>query len=127
MAKKEDEDKKSKNNKNEAVDDLELSDDTEKNKATKTEDGDEVSFSKTKIILVKKLLENIKDNNDKLIQLLSGSISEEDESRISIGQISENISDPDELGDDVAPGGRVIEGVFDGENMIGPDGKEYSV
>lgn len=26
-----------------------------------------------------------------------------------------------------APGGRVIEGVFDGQNMIGPDGKQYPV
>ena len=26
-----------------------------------------------------------------------------------------------------ARAGRVIEGVFDGENMIGPDGKQYSV
>jgi hypothetical protein len=25
------------------------------------------------------------------------------------------------------PGGRVIEGVFDGQNMVGPDGKQYTV
>ena len=29
--------------------------------------------------------------------------------------------------DDVEPGGKVIEGHFDGQNMIGPDGKTYPV
>jgi hypothetical protein len=83
-----------------------------------------VSMAKSKIILAKKLLLNIKENNERLIQLLSGNLSPEDESSISIAQLSDENFEPGEenLGE-----ARVIEGVFDGENMIGPDGKQYSV
>ncbi|MBI4779500.1 hypothetical protein HY797_03555 [Candidatus Falkowbacteria bacterium] len=83
-----------------------------------------VSIAKSKMILAKKLLLNIKENNERLIQLLSGNLSPEDESSISIAQLSDENFDSGEenLGE-----ARVIEGVFDGENMIGPDGKQYSV
>ncbi|MBU2260254.1 hypothetical protein KKC44_06670, partial [Patescibacteria group bacterium] len=53
----------------------------------------------------------------------------EDEERIRISQIGRG--DLDSTGEDEfdhsADQGKVIEGVFDGENMIGPDGKQYSV
>lgn len=83
-----------------------------------------ISMAKSKMVLAKKLLLNIKENNERLIQLLFGNLSPEDESAISIAQISdENFNSGEEsLGE-----ARVIEGVFDGENMIGPDGKQYSV
>lgn len=81
-----------------------------------------VQIHKSKLVLIKKLLENIKENNDKISKLLSGMVSEEDE-RIAIGQISER----ENRGEDVEAEGKIIEGVFDGENMIGPDGKQYSV
>jgi hypothetical protein len=76
------------------------------------------------MFLAKKLLLNIKENNERLIQLLSGNLSPEDEASISIAQLSDESFDSDEenLGET-----RIIEGVFDGENMIGPDGKQYSV
>ncbi|MFA5359692.1 MAG: hypothetical protein WC349_01910 [Patescibacteria group bacterium] len=83
-----------------------------------------ISIAKSKMVLAKKLLLNIKENNERLIQLLSGNLSPEDEASISIAQLSDESFDSDEenLGET-----RIIEGVFDGENMIGPDGKQYSV
>jgi len=83
-----------------------------------------IIIAKSKMVLVKKLLANIKENNERLIQLLSGFLSPEDEASISIAQLSDENFEPDEenLGE-----ARIIEGVFDGENMIGPDGKQYSV
>lgn len=86
------------------------------------EEGDDgVLISKSKISLAKKLLENIRENNEKLITIFGGLLSEEDEARISIAEISETFGS---ASDGAAS---VIEGVFDGQNMIGPDGKEYSM
>jgi len=83
-----------------------------------------ITIAKSKMVLAKKLLHNIKENNERLIQLLSGFLSPEDEASISIAQLSDENFEPSEenLGE-----ARIIEGVFDGENMIGPDGKQYSV
>lgn len=110
------------------VDDLELESgekETSKDKKQEKQNTPGVSISSTKLQLIHKLLQNIRENNEQLLQLLSGLISPEDEARISIGQLSdENMSSGAE---EELPGGRVIEGVFDGENMIGPDGKQYSV
>ncbi len=89
------------------------------------EESDEsVTIAKSKIILIKKLLTNIKENNDRLMQLLSGLVSDEDEANISIGQLADEKFQPSET---ETAEGRIIEGVFDGENMIGPDGKQYSI
>jgi len=84
-----------------------------------------ISLSKSKIILAKKLLNNIKENNERLIQLLAGGLNSEEENAISISQLGDSgFETPaaDAMGDS-----RTIEGVFDGESMIGPDGKQYSV
>ena len=126
-------------NENDFIDDLDLNnnlrDDKEddiknaKNiKKDKDNKEDEIIISKSKAILIKKLLENIQENSDRITKLLSGLISKEDENRISIGQIGEFLND-DSAGSDEnqSDNGRIIEGVFDGENMIGPDGKQYSV
>lgn len=78
---------------------------------------DEVVLPKAKIILAKKLLQNIQENNERLISLFGGLLSEEDEERIGLSEIIESSEE----------GGSVVEGVFDGQNMIGSDGKEYSV
>lgn len=83
-----------------------------------------VAIAKSKAVLIKKLLINIKENNDRLIQLTSGLINSEDEENISIGQMGDGEFQPSEA---ETTEGRIIEGVFDGENMIGPDGKQYSV
>jgi len=89
------------------------------------DNSDTVVMSKSKYILIEKLLQNVKENNDKIIQLLGGFINADEIARISISQISDESFNRNkaELEDD----SRVIEGVFDGENMIGPDGKQYSM
>ncbi|MEI6597047.1 MAG: hypothetical protein WCL13_02435 [bacterium] len=83
-----------------------------------------ISIAKSKMVLARKLLANIKENSERLNQLLSGNLSPEDEVSISIAQLSDDNFD---AGEEALGEARVIEGVFDGENMIGPDGKQYSV
>ena len=112
------------------VDDLDLENNlgVDKNEDAKDTKEDEIVISKSKAILVKKLLDNIRENSERITKLLSGLIGSEDEARISIGQMDEFLkSDVLNNKADKQEGGRIIEGVFDGENMIGPDGKEYSV
>jgi len=123
------------------IDDLELGHDfsTEKNESSdnntisdekKVEHGevsdDTVVISKSKLIIIKKILASIKVSNDQLSSLLLDTISAEDEQRISVSQIGDsgfNLNGENKESGD----GRIIEGVFDGESMIGPDGKQYSV
>jgi len=85
-------------------------------------EGNILKVSKTKLSLVKKLVNNIKENNSKLITLLDGILPTDDEVSISISQLADEEMDSEEEGQ-----AQIIEGVFDGENMIGPDGKQYSV
>ncbi|MCU0679143.1 MAG: hypothetical protein MUC28_01685 [Planctomycetes bacterium] len=115
-------------NKNKTKDDLDREEDNGVALDIGAKERGSVSVSLTKMVLVKKLLENIKENNDKLLRLLSGFVEPEDEQLISIGQMSdENFSGAGEESDEKKIEGRIIEGVFDGENMIGPDGKQYTV
>jgi hypothetical protein len=112
-----------------SVDDIDLDDNIEKKDEDesieeKTKKDDSVIIAKSKLVLIKKLLANIKENSDKLSDVLSGFISEEDEAMI---KISQSADDDFKSGEETAGDGKIIEGVFDGENMIGPDGKEYSV
>lgn len=89
----------------------------------KTDSG--TVIPKSKIVLIKKLLQNVKDNNDQVIKLLSAFITSEEESRIGIGQaIDESVKG---LSPEANIDEKIIEGVFDGENMIGPDGKSYNI
>lgn len=93
-------------------------------------DDETVVISKSKFVLIKKLLENIKENNEKLSQIVSSCVGSEEETRISIGQMSDDNFDfnvKENKNNKEQETGRIIEGVFDGENMIGPDGKQYSV
>lgn len=82
---------------------------------------DSVLVSKSKIILAKQLIENIRENGARLSALFGGLLDDGDEDRIAIAEISDGLIEATE--DD----GSVVEGIFNGENMIGPDGKEYSV
>jgi hypothetical protein len=112
------------------TDDLELETPKSEKKKTKTsakQNDGSVSLSVTKISLVLKLLENIKENNEQLMQLLSSVTGDETEARISLGQMSDDGFQGGQTIDEDDIEGRIIEGVFDGENMIGPDGKQYSV
>jgi hypothetical protein len=112
------------NEENFLVDDLELEGHAEEKnkKKPKGDDHEETrEFSKTKIDLLRKLLLSQRQSIEKMIDLLSGVMSE-NEARISIGQMSEK--QEDDSGDE---NGQIVEGVFDGESMIGPDGKQYSI
>ncbi len=88
------------------------------------EDDGFISLSKNKVVIIKKLLENIKDSNEKLIALLGGLVSPEDEARIGLSEVSDGI---EAVQQSFSDSDNVIEGVFDGQNMIGPDGKQYSI
>ena len=94
----------------------------------KTESNNEegVIVPKSKIVLVKKLITNIKENNDQLLQLLSAFMTKEEEERIGIAQASDETFINKAVEENIV-GGKIIEGVFDGEGMIGPDGKNYSI
>jgi len=104
-------------------DEDEVEDDAPNEVKEEEKQGDAVILSKSKIALIKKLLKNVKENNDQIIELLSGMVSDEDVERIAISQIFTK----EPRSEEPAEEGKVIEGVFDGENMIGPDGKQYSV
>ena len=126
--------KKEDKNKNQDMDDLDI-DLSKKEEETQIEDPstssgqdkDEVFvISKSKANLVKNLLENIKENNEKLTQIFSSIVGIDGEERIGISQKSDEGFSSSELEEDIE-GSKIIEGVFDGENMIGPDGKQYTV
>jgi hypothetical protein len=84
-----------------------------------------VVMSATKLKLIKKLLRNIKDNTEQIENLMSGMMADEDEERIGIGQLSDEEMIREKV--NLISADKVIEGVFDGEKMIGPDGKQYTV
>ncbi len=118
---------------NKEIDDLDIEvqetssaikDNSEEKTVDKAEEG--VVVPKSKIVLVKKILTNIKENNDQLAQLLSAFVTKEEEERIGIAQASDDgfLVKP---ADENLVGGRIVEGVFDGEGMVGSDGKHYSI
>ena len=94
-------------------DDLEINDEDE-------QADDKVCISKTKINLINKILHNIKEANDQLLDLMS--VFGADEINYPVGQ-SKNIN----FSEEVLSGSKFIEGIFNGEKMVGPDGKEYDV
>jgi hypothetical protein len=86
----------------------------------------DIIVSRSKIVLAKKLLVNIKENNEKLLEIFSFLAPTTEDDLIGISQIGETIEDSEDIINN-GQSGKIIEGVFDGENMIGPDGKQYSV
>lgn len=109
---------------NELSEDLDKKENELNNQEQQKESDENVTIAKSKVVLIKRLLANVKENNNRLIQLLLGLVSDEDEASISIGQLADEKFNSSEAETDE---GRIIEGVFDGENMIGPDGKQYSI
>lgn len=89
-------------------------------------DDESVLVPKVKIVLLKKLIANIKESNDQLQQLLSAFLTKEEEERIGISQASDD-NFASKTVDENLVGGKIIEGVFDGEGMVGSDGKHYSI
>jgi hypothetical protein len=104
--------------------DDEGNDESDLDSDSESDSDDYVSLSKNKVVIIKKLLENIRDNNEKLIALLGGLVSPDDEARIGVSEMAEGEADVQPSYTDSE---NVIEGVFDGQNMIGPDGKQYSI
>jgi hypothetical protein len=84
---------------------------------------DKIYFSKSKLLLAQKLIKNIKENNDKLLDILGESITEDGPE----AEMSEQAQEPFSLTEEETDEGKIIEGVFDGLNMIGPDGQSYTV
>lgn len=85
-----------------------------------------IAIPKVKLRLIKQLIENIKENNEKLTDILSVYEINEGLSGIGIGQLSdENFNSSNDDEEDIP--NKIVEGVFDGEKMIGPDGKQYSI
>jgi hypothetical protein len=102
-----------------------IEEDEDDEESFEDEDGDsndgETVVSKSKIVLARKFLNNIQENTEQLSALLGGLLDDGDEERIGFAAIEEVLSNED------TSGGRIVEGVFNGENMIGPDGHEYAV
>ncbi|MCK5416443.1 hypothetical protein KAI92_03385 [Candidatus Parcubacteria bacterium] len=80
-----------------------------------------ITISASKAILINKLLENIKDSHEKITKLLGGSYDIKPE---EVSNFTNEIHSAKSVSVD---DGRIVEGIFDGENMIGPDGKQYSI
>lgn len=113
-------------NNDELIDDFDLSEiSNEKSEEKQDKVDDSINLSFSKIKLIKDLLLNSEENIRKAKDLLSGYLSKEDEEKISIGQLSD--ASFEGVNNKESKEGRIIEGVFDGEQMIGPDGKHYSI
>jgi hypothetical protein len=82
---------------------------------------EEEKINKQDIIL--KILKQMQDNLDSLVSLM------EQGTEFSADEIANLNTQQDDIkaGLDAASDGRIIEGVFNGELMIGSDGKEYTV
>ncbi len=78
-----------------------------------------MSNETNKLILIRQLVEAARNNLDTATQLLKN---------LGVETISrENLAAPSGAVQHTDQGAVIIEGVFDGQNMVGPDGKLYSV
>jgi hypothetical protein len=76
--------------------------------------------TQNKLQLIKKLIDTAQDSINQakiLLQELTGQVSssEVEERAREVGRV------------DISDNTKIIEGVFDGQNMVGPDGKQYSI
>lgn len=85
------------------------------------EKGD--GLSREDIVLINKLLRGIKENNDKLLAFFEDLVSSE----VRTPVLPKEETDKDDNEPDNDPEGDVREGIFTGKEMIGDDGKQYSV
>jgi len=91
-------------------------------------DGDEEEIAggdvDTRMELAKRVLRQVKDNLENVIELLDSGSAEETQKHLT-----KLVTSKQELADAIeAKGsGKVVEGVFDGQNMVGSDGKTYTV
>lgn len=88
--------------------------------------SDTITLSKSKALMMKKIAQSLRDSAGQLAEFLS--MVAEDEVKIKTGQTGEvQKADAASVKDYGESKGNVIEGVFDGEKMVGPDGKTYVV
>jgi hypothetical protein len=83
-----------------------------------------ISISRNKLVLLVQLIKNTNENISRINEIISPIIEDHDIDRIAIGQVADGREDLFSSGEINV---KVIEGVYDGENMIGPDGKKYSM
>jgi hypothetical protein len=92
--------------------------------AAQEENAEEKSdMPASKFLIIKEIIENIKNELSKINELLRGSVSEKDLEEMSKKLVTTKMSKEKEEGSQM----KVVEGVFDGQNMIGGDGEHYSV
>lgn len=85
---------------------------------------DIITVSKKKLAIIKNIIARQKEDCEKLTDFLELILPDDESSRISIGQLDKDLTEELEGSGSEA---KIVEGVFDGENMIGPDGKKYSM
>lgn len=78
--------------------------------------------NQNKLLQVKQLLETSFASLQNARQLMQEITGENDIDTSDVSEKAKKLGSPDMAGDE-----KVIEGVFDGQNMIGPDSKQYSV
>jgi hypothetical protein len=77
-----------------------------------------------RLILARKILKQLHENLGNVIELLDG--GNLDEANVDFAKLVASKKEAERILEDIS-GVRVIEGVFDGQIMIGSDGKSYSV
>jgi hypothetical protein len=80
-------------------------------------------LNKNQIILITQILQKIQNNIDQIFQIIQEEKPNQQKEndliiKKSLKKLKQNINEKNQL---------IIEGVFDGQNMIGPDGKKYIV
>ncbi|NTU98457.1 hypothetical protein HGA64_00405 [Candidatus Falkowbacteria bacterium] len=83
-------------------------------------EADSLMLNQNKVVLMRKLLGHIKESSEQLLKLLESdslSVQEAQSLANSLKLVSAETDDAE----------NVIEGVFNGESMIGPDGHEYRI
>ncbi|MDP3899530.1 MAG: hypothetical protein Q8Q23_00420 [bacterium] len=93
--------------------------DAEPKKDKTSSDENVVTVARSKLALLNKLIRNIDDNTLRLKELLAGDLNKDETDKFRGG-----ISDESEKKDNED---KIIEGVFNGTHMIGPDGKQYTI
>ena len=86
------------------------------------------SLNANKLRVIIKALKTCEQNIANVVRLLEKECSVPGEGRVNaVALLDVNVTKELEMANVKAADGRVVEGVFDGQNMVGSDGKIYSV
>jgi hypothetical protein len=105
------------------------SEEADKEEENENEDlkDENIIIPKSKAVLINSLLKKISENVENIKKMMP-EVGDEFQNRIGIGQLEEKIKNNESKNSEIEDlDSKIIEGVFDGMNMIGPDGKQYSV